>query len=398
MGNYIEKYSNPSDALKKLYKFNNENIDLLKENIFIELDTNINYDLYKSYDKYINSILNFQNHLSSKVSKGNKIKLENINKFCFDIKNKYKENYDKYNNQNKRREDYKQNISNFSFNNDSYKIFNLNKDFTMDELKIAYRNMARIYHPDRPDGDNNKFKHITKAYLSLMEELKKKEETKPFYELKQDSLNYFTNNSNNINTNSKLIGKFDNKLFNKIYEENKLYDVNDTGYRNWLKEDSKDKIEIDNSKLFSKNFNVNVFNNIFDKKVERDNKLVKFNIPKEANSFDNHLLGETNIESYTGGLYSNLYDIKDAFTLSNIGDINKNTNNIKKDDIEKIKKERLKNRFFTDEDSDNYHRFINYNLTEEERRLEGLKKIDQQIEDNYKKTNKKMITSMFIKK
>ena len=43
--------------------------------------------------------------------------------------------------------------------------------------------------------------------------------------------------------------------------------------------------------LFSDNFNINVFNNIFEKKVQRDNEIVKFNIPQEYNRNDNQLLG-----------------------------------------------------------------------------------------------------------
>ena len=63
--------------------------------------------------------------------------------------------------------------------------------------------------------------------MTLMEELKNKEESKPFNILfgLQDSINYMRNNNNT--NNIKLDGKFDNRMFNKIYEENKLYDVTD---------------------------------------------------------------------------------------------------------------------------------------------------------------------------
>ena len=391
MGNFIVSYKEPAEAIKKLYKFNKINLDLLRDNIFVELDTHVDYDLYKSYDNYINEILNLQSQLKHKISSSNKEKLLNINEFCYSIKNKYNENYKKYKYQNERRTKYKNDINNFVYNNDPLKIFNLNKNFTMEELKISYRNLARIYHPDKPQGDSNKFKYITQAYLTLMEKLKNKEESKPFNILREDSINYMRNNNNLKNI--KLTGKFDNRLFNKIYEENKLYDVTDTGYGKWLKEKTPEKVEIDNPKVFSDNFNIKVFNNIFEKRVQRDNEVVRYNIPNEYNSNDNFLLGNNNIESYSGGVFSNVYDIKDAFTITNIKEPS-----MKTDNVEILKKERKNLNPLSKQENENYLNYINYNLTEEERRQEGLRNMDKKIEDNYNKINKKMINSSMFSK
>lgn len=391
MGNFIVSNKEPAEAIKKLYKFNKINLDLLRDNIFVELDTNVDYELYKSYDNYINEILNLQHQLKDKISSYNREKLLNINEFCYSIKNKYNENYKKYKYQNERRTKYKNDINNFVYNNDPLKIFKLNKNFTMEELKISYRNLARIYHPDKPQGDSNKFKYITQAYLTLMENLKNKEESKPFNVLREDSINYMRNNNNLKNI--KLTGKFDNRLFNKIYEENKLYDVTDTGYGKWLKEKTPEKVEIDNPKVFSDNFNINVFNNIFEKRVQRDNEVVRYNIPNEYNSNDTMLLGNNNIDSYSGGVFSNVYDIKDAFTLTNI-----KSPTSKIDNVETLKKERKNLNPLSKEENENYLNYINYNLTEDERRQEGIRNMDKKIEENYNKINKKMInTSMFSK-
>ena len=35
------------------------------------------------------------------------------------------------------------------------------------DLKIRYRELSKIYHPDMPDGDAKKFDEITKAYNLL---------------------------------------------------------------------------------------------------------------------------------------------------------------------------------------------------------------------------------------
>ena len=46
---------------------------------------------------------------------------------------------------------------------DSLSLFGLDEAFSMDELKSAYRKLARVY-PDRPLVNTKKFQVITKAY------------------------------------------------------------------------------------------------------------------------------------------------------------------------------------------------------------------------------------------
>ena len=62
---------------------------------------------------------------------------------------------------------------------DFYKILNVNKDSTQDEIKSAYRKLEFKYHPDR-NMDNikeneNKFKDITEAYAVLSDSKKRKD-------------------------------------------------------------------------------------------------------------------------------------------------------------------------------------------------------------------------------
>jgi len=51
--------------------------------------------------------------------------------------------------------------------NDYYKIFGVNKSATEDEIKKAYRKLAHKYHPDKPGGDEKKFKELNDAYQIL---------------------------------------------------------------------------------------------------------------------------------------------------------------------------------------------------------------------------------------
>lgn len=56
---------------------------------------------------------------------------------------------------------------------DYYKILGVSKNASEDEIKKAYRRLAHEYHPDRPHGDEKKFKEINEAYQILSNHDKK---------------------------------------------------------------------------------------------------------------------------------------------------------------------------------------------------------------------------------
>ncbi len=61
---------------------------------------------------------------------------------------------------------------------DYYKILNVNKDATQDDIKKAFRKLARKYHPDLNPGDKSaeeKFKEINDAYAILSDPQKRSE-------------------------------------------------------------------------------------------------------------------------------------------------------------------------------------------------------------------------------
>jgi len=56
---------------------------------------------------------------------------------------------------------------------DYYKILGVEKNASADEIKKAFRKKAHKYHPDKPGGDEKKFKEVNEAYNVLSDEKKK---------------------------------------------------------------------------------------------------------------------------------------------------------------------------------------------------------------------------------
>lgn len=63
---------------------------------------------------------------------------------------------------------------------DYYKVLDVGKDATQEQIKKAYRKLSMVHHPDRQSGNEEKFKEINKAYEVLSNPEKKKEYDNPF--------------------------------------------------------------------------------------------------------------------------------------------------------------------------------------------------------------------------
>ncbi len=56
---------------------------------------------------------------------------------------------------------------------DFYKILGVNKNASQEEIKKAFRKLAQQYHPDKPTGNEDKFKELNEAY-SVLSDAKKR--------------------------------------------------------------------------------------------------------------------------------------------------------------------------------------------------------------------------------
>jgi DnaJ-class molecular chaperone len=62
---------------------------------------------------------------------------------------------------------------------DYYKILGIEKNASQDEIKKAFRKLAQQYHPDKPTGDEKKFKEANEAY-SVLSDPKKRQQYDTF--------------------------------------------------------------------------------------------------------------------------------------------------------------------------------------------------------------------------
>jgi DnaJ-class molecular chaperone len=60
-----------------------------------------------------------------------------------------------------------------------YDVLGVNKNASQDDIKKAYRNLSKKYHPDRNGGDESKFKELNEAYDILGDESKRKQYDNP---------------------------------------------------------------------------------------------------------------------------------------------------------------------------------------------------------------------------
>ncbi len=186
---------------------------------------------------------------------------------------------------------------------DPYKILSLTENYTLKELKKSYKIMAMKSHPDR-GGDPRVFKIVTKSYIFLLNELKRKNNSHGHNDLQKNSHNYMDTQTTNVgHTLNSDDGKFNINKFNKIYNENRLDTVDDYGYGDWI---SSTKMEEDYEpeKIFSDDFNINVFNSMFKKnqKTKQQNSIVEYQEPNALNSANQVAcieLGRTKIKDFS---------------------------------------------------------------------------------------------------
>jgi curved DNA-binding protein CbpA len=158
-----------------------------------------------------------------------------------------------------------------------YEILGLNKNFSWDELKDAYKRQAKLVHPDK-GGTEQLFNLVTEAFKKLAYEYKLKEQDKQHYELKK---NYQHQQplENNYKPPVSNDGNFQDK-FNRLFDENRFEpDENERGYGDVMTESSKTREEINVPKVMN-SYNKNKFHELFEKQEPINKEVVIYKEPE----------------------------------------------------------------------------------------------------------------------
>jgi len=206
---------------------------------------------------------------------------------------------------------------------DPYKVLGLDRNAPLDErvLKKAYIRRAKKYHPDK-GGDKTIFQMISIAYTVLKKKIQDSKQDLSHQELRGGFREYLEERQEKINP--KLTGQdFDVKLFNKIFDDNKITEPTDKGYSQWMDENKLE--EKDKNKMFNGKFNKSMFDSVFaeeKRKQERmygNSQIVKYEGPQALMSLESQTseIGQDDIEDFSGNTNNLQYrDYKDAFTRS----------------------------------------------------------------------------------
>jgi DnaJ-class molecular chaperone len=104
---------------------------------------------------------------------------------------------------------------------DYYKTLGVNKNSSKDEIKKAFRKLAHQYHPDKKDGNEQKFKEVNEAYSVLSDDQKRAQ---------YDQFGQTFNSSGGGFNQNAGFGGFDFSNFNQGFSQNGQsfeFDLND---------------------------------------------------------------------------------------------------------------------------------------------------------------------------
>jgi curved DNA-binding protein CbpA len=257
--------------------------------------------------------------------------------------------------------------------NDPYKLFNVDENTTIQDIKKTYKKLSRKYHPDKNNGNSDIYIIIKKAYNSLINEISNQrptERTMETYKTQNSDIDRTIDGMENVHIDK---NNFDSDKFNQVFDNVRIDNPFDKGYS---KEDLDDEIDEDYlQSIEQSNINNNNFNDIFDsiKHSHKNNQVIKYDEPMAMNAgagagFSE--LGIDNIDDF--GVQGQFADFKQAYTKTTFIDPN-NVKTTQYNNMEELKSARSN---------------ISYNLSNADK--EKIKK-KKEVEDDKEKRRKQFI-------
>lgn len=159
-------------------------------------------------------------------------------------------------------------------------VLGVRKNHTWDELKDAYRRMAKVVHPDK-GGSEQLFQLVTDCFRKLATEYKMRQDQKHHHELKREAQHaYHADRPIATRDTGATDEQFLDK-FNRMFEENRLNleDEQTTGYGHMMEKSNPNREDINVPQLMKK-FNKNKFNDIFEKSAPLSKEIIVHKEPE----------------------------------------------------------------------------------------------------------------------
>lgn len=200
---------------------------------------------------------------------------------------------------------------------DPYKILELPRNFTVEQLRSNYKRIALKVHPDKSQlGSDYLFKLVTAAYKTLLKEWEASQADKGWGTLRAESQQYMEQEQHSggstVGSAAMDRQRFDPKKFNAVFERHgKLGDEErDGGYGEWMAKSTGTREDISVPTVSGvagaggRRFNVDKFNKAFENLPEAtERRVIKHNEPEGV--YNNRSIGfsdlvTTRVDDYSG--------------------------------------------------------------------------------------------------
>ena len=146
-------------------------------------------------------------------------------------------------------------INQLKRNFDPYLILSINKNDSNEKIESQFKKLLLKTHPDRSGGHSELFNLVKEAYVAIYNERKTNMGINNYNDhnqLRNEHTRYLENQPQYENREMSSNSKFDSDRFNQIYNENRMYNLHDDGYGDWV---SKENIDNQPKNVKSGNFN-----------------------------------------------------------------------------------------------------------------------------------------------
>jgi hypothetical protein len=279
---------------------------------------------------------------------------------------------------------------------DPYKILGLDaNNISIDKIKKAYKIKAQRNHPDR-GGNPEVFKKITQSYCYLTSKYGQADEMNK--KIKQEVVNKKYDNKLLDGYENVHISKdnFNINKFNDIFEKFKMDNSYDDGYGDIMTNDPRtdEEIDVDKSIFNNQSFNIDVFNQTFGNDNTNDELMVYQEpeaLPSSGDSYQ--ILGQSKISDF-GKSDGNMKftDYKRAYSNDNKFI---NPENVKYKQYKNVNELKAERSNITHKMSEQEERLLKERQRREEemeqKRQKRVKKEDDKYLDQFEKINKLFI-------